>query len=245
MNKKVDKEKFNQNFIKPVSNLYGELDSFNKYHFIVIPQPLSRCHFFSSNNIYSVFTTLLSWFDENGKCDVSRSVLAKHSRINKNTVDKAIVELVSKGFICKKNNIKGNEKDFNTFILNDLTINPYLILSEAIYTIESEIKNTKTDVVANKLIKPLNKENATSILIKRIENEAKKDIYKAYKIACKQVEEHFEKELGIVIEYTPIIKKKPAKIAGKSGTKNVTPKHNREWKDVIVPANTPKAKIRF
>ncbi|SOC02839.1 hypothetical protein SAMN05880501_103116 [Ureibacillus xyleni] len=239
--REVNKKQFNEKFIEPVRALFENCNSINNHYFLTIPQPISRCLFFSNNNVYAVFTILLTWFGDNGKWDVSRSVLAKQSRVTTKTVDKAINELVVKGFIRKKVNIRGNEKDFNTYILNDLTKNPFLILSEAIYTVENSIKNVKTDKAVELLVKPLNKENTSSILIECIKDEASKDSTKAFHVAYNEVSIHFEKTLGIEVGFIPK-KKKSAKLA-ENKRNTVTFKRNREWNGA--PSSKSKPKIRL
>ncbi|WML58550.1 hypothetical protein [Neobacillus sp. PS2-9] len=200
------KKVFNQRFIEPVTNLYYQLETFNSGYFVVIPQAITRCYFFDTNNTFSVFVALISWFDENGQRDVSRSILAEHSRVTVRTLDKALKELVSKGFISKKGNAHNNEKDANTYTLSDLTKNPYIILSEAIYTTKYGIRDARLRDSIENFVYPLQKEK--SPLLKRIEVTAENDITTAYIIACEAVARHLRDELGINIE-TPIKREIP------------------------------------
>lgn len=241
----MSNQRFNERYIEPVRRLTEELGTPNREFFSFIPQSLSRFYFYNTNNTFAVLVSLISWMNGEGRANVVRSALAENSRVNIRTVDSALKELVSKGFIEKKKNVQGNQNEANTYIFKNLTQNPYLLLSEAIHTMKKGIRHKDLRKSLQEFIDQIQKEKASSLLIKRIEKEARENVHAAFKTACEAVAAHLKDDIGVMIDL-PLPTKKRENPATKAGKKKKTaPKHNREWVITENNSNGPKVNIRF
>ncbi len=106
--------------------------------FVIIPDMLRRCKFLSSSE-KEVLYELISWastssFYINGWCKVTEIQISNHTGLALSTVKKVVRDLAEKGFIIKI-------QDFdmrNKYHLITFDKNPWIILSEILYEIQSQ-----------------------------------------------------------------------------------------------------------
>lgn len=99
----------------------------NNEWFLCVPQTLRRCYFLDPYS-KEVLWELMQWMNKDGYCSVAQASLSLYLNISERKIRGIIKELIEKKFIDSR---ATNSR--NIYKIQDLSKNPYIILSESIH----------------------------------------------------------------------------------------------------------------